>query len=1092
MRSLAPARVRVLALVLGLAAALASVTILVLPHPALAAGGPDPTLVVGSVPDASSSVNPGDVVQAFDSATNAELGPTGGVPVGSDPYAIAITPDGSTAFVANNGSGTVTPVNVPSLSTQTNLCLPIGSCFPHDTGTQPEAVAVTPDGSAAYVANSGENSITEITIHNGTAKVASPQISSGLFSYPDALAISPDGNTLWVANYSGGTVVPVSLPGGKVGTPINVGLDPTALAITPDGRHLLVANSGDGTVTDIAVGTPGAPNTFALEPAQTGFVSPQALAIAPDGKTAYVTDTSNNVVVPVTIASDTPGSPVSSAGSFPTAVVVSPDNTKLYVANRFSDEVAVFSLSGGVPSLSGTFAVNGSPTSLAITPDQAPKASFSITPGTAGSPSSFDASASTTTPPGGTLTYTWSFGDGSSDQTTSNPVITHTYATPGMYAVKLTVTDAAGTSTTVVFTGQTVSRNGGPSAATGQTFAVQSPSAGAGAQAIVSGSAGTATPVALNGGPPPSATPGPTTGVGGSPSAVAIDPTGTTAYVVDTGSNQVTPVDMATGQAESPAKWISVGSEPDAIAITPNGRYAYVVNGGSTSVTRITLQTHATTTISVPAAGGANLDGIAITPDGKTAYVLDAANNTITPINLQTDAVGSPVGGSGLLSPNAIGIAPDGKTAYVVDGGSATAAGGVTTVDITGATPAPTSTVKLGSAGDHPDAIAISPNGGAAYVVDAPTNGDTASVTPLSLSGGGVTVDSAANVSGASALFAIAVTPDGKSAYATGTTQAGSVIVPIAVTGTSATPATPAGLSSAAHGIAIAPDEPPVAELAVTSPVAAGAPDTFDASASSNPSSPIASYAFAFGDGATTTTTAPTDSTTHAYTVAGVYTATVTETDQAGTSTTQVYTGQTMSRNGSQIAVASQTVTVYPTVTGVSPISGAAGSKVTITGTGFDTTAGSTTVDFGTAAATDVSCSSSTKCTATAPTGKGTVDITVTVGGQTSPVNAPADQFTYSSGGGGGPTVTSISPTSGPAGSSVTILGTGFSTTPGATTVHFGTVLAMNVSCSSTTRCSAQAPFNGSGTVDITVTVAGQTSPATAADRFTFEASSLG
>jgi hypothetical protein len=38
------------------------------------------------------------------------------------------------------------------------------------------------------------------------------------------------------------------------------------------------------------------------------------------------------------------------------------------------------------------------------------------------------------------------------------------YAATGSYKVTLTVTDAAGTSTRRVFTGQTVSRNGGPQA----------------------------------------------------------------------------------------------------------------------------------------------------------------------------------------------------------------------------------------------------------------------------------------------------------------------------------------------------------------------------------------------------------------------------------------------------------------------------------------------------------------------------------------------------------------------------------------------------------------------------------------------------
>ena len=84
-----------------------------------------------------------------------------------------------------------------------------------------------------------------------------------------------------------------------------------------------------------------------------------------------------------------------------------------------------------------------------------------------------------------------------------------------------------------------------------------------------------------------------------------------------------------------------------------------------------------------------------------------------------------------------------------------------------------------------------------------------------------------------------------------------------------------------------------------------------------------------------------------------------------------------------------------PTVTSVTPAVGAfsGGTVVTIAGTNFGTLT-PTTVRFGTNAATAVTCSSATLCTATSPAGTGTVDVTVTVGQQTSPVTA-ATRFTY-------------------------------------------------------------------------------------------------
>jgi len=56
------------------------------------------------------------------------------------------------------------------------------------------------------------------------------------------------------------------------------------------------------------------------------------------------------------------------------------------------------------------------------------------------------------------------FGDGSAPVTTISPTVTHAYAGPGSYTVMVTETSSGGTSTSKAFTGQTMRRNGGPSA----------------------------------------------------------------------------------------------------------------------------------------------------------------------------------------------------------------------------------------------------------------------------------------------------------------------------------------------------------------------------------------------------------------------------------------------------------------------------------------------------------------------------------------------------------------------------------------------------------------------------------------------------
>jgi hypothetical protein len=193
--------------------------------------------------------------------------------------------------------------------------------------------------------------------------------------------------------------------------------------------------------------------------------------------------------------------------------------------------------------------------------------------------------------------------------------------------------------------------------------------------------------------------------------------------------------------------------------------------------------------------------------------------------------------------------------------------------------------------------------------------------------------------------------------------------------------------------IAITPDQAPVAHLHVTL-AAIGSPSTLDASASTVAYGTIASYHWNFGDGATATTTTPV--TTHTYT-GGSYTASVTETSSAGTSTTQVFTGQTASQNGGPQATATALGSVAgggPIVAGVSPDLGSTNGStvVTITGSGFT---GETGVDVGGQAATNVAFNSDSSLSATLPAqsaGADDVIVTTPIGSSST---TPADQFTY-------------------------------------------------------------------------------------------------
>ncbi len=153
-----------------------------------------------------------------------------------------------------------------------------------------------------------------------------------------------------------------------------------------------------------------------------------------------------------------------------------------------------------------------------------------------------------------------------------------------------------------------------------------------------------------------------------------------------------------------------------------------------------------------------------------------------------------------------------------------------------------------------------------------------------------------------------------------------------------------------------------------------------------------------------------------------------------------------------------------PTVTAISPTSGptAGGTTVQISGTGF--IAGST-VKIGTVAATGVVVNSATSISAVTPAGTaGAANVVVT---NTNGTGTFSGGFTYVAP--IPPTVTGISPASGPTagGTAVQISGTGFIA---GSTVKIGTVAATGVVVNSTTSISAVTPAGTAGAADVVVT----------------------
>ena len=387
----------------------------------------------------------------------------GDLSVAADPQAIAITPDGTMAYVCVLSAGAILPIDLTTVTPTPGTLIPVGV-----EGSVPQSIAITPDGTMAYVCCTalprGGNTVVPIDL---TTPTPTPETFILMGAYPFGIAITPDGTMAYVSDIRDNTVTPIDLLAKTADTPIPMIEEaPGAIAITPDGTMAYVCNQGPygygTTVTPINLVTKTVGESIPVGN------DPSAIAITPDGTMAYVCNYGDGTVTPIdlTTPTPTPWDPVSVEGR-PSAIAITPDGTMAYVSS--GDDVTPIDLTTPTPTPQAPVSVGSSPDGIAITPDQAPTAQFSYA--VSGTTVAFDASGSSS-PVGSIASYAWDFGDGQTE-TTASSTISHTYSTSDTMTVTLRVTNTAGTSTDVTFTGQMVSNNGGPSARTSQQISFQ-------------------------------------------------------------------------------------------------------------------------------------------------------------------------------------------------------------------------------------------------------------------------------------------------------------------------------------------------------------------------------------------------------------------------------------------------------------------------------------------------------------------------------------------------------------------------------------------------------------------------------------------
>jgi YVTN family beta-propeller protein len=180
-------------------------------------------------------------VSVIDTETNTVVAT---VPVGGAPREVAITPDGTHAYVANVVFGGDSNVSV--FETATNAVV---ATVPVEGN--PDGVAITPDGTHAYVTiRLGINGAVSVIATETNTVVAT--VPMGTENHPFGVAITPDGTHAYVVNGVGtgglGIVSVLATATNTVVANVRVGWEPFGVAITPDGTHAYVANSARQTI----------------------------------------------------------------------------------------------------------------------------------------------------------------------------------------------------------------------------------------------------------------------------------------------------------------------------------------------------------------------------------------------------------------------------------------------------------------------------------------------------------------------------------------------------------------------------------------------------------------------------------------------------------------------------------------------------------------------------------------------------------------------------------------------------------------------------------------------------------------------------
>lgn len=247
-------------------------------------------------------------VSQFAIGTDGSLSPLGvpSVAAGSKPYQV-VASNGAVYAVNQGESGSTSTVSQYHISANGAL-QPLTPATVSTRGAGASAMAISPNGLYAYVANQQGQSIAQYTIAPGgqLTSMATPTVTAGGAL---AMAVDPSGSYLYAtAGRVNGSLVnkgvevfAIGSNGAltRVGTSASLGIFSNGLGLTPNGKYLYATNLIENTVSQFMVNSTGGLLT-ALSPASVPTVnSPLSVVVDPGGAFVYAT---NNIGTPTRIS----------------------------------------------------------------------------------------------------------------------------------------------------------------------------------------------------------------------------------------------------------------------------------------------------------------------------------------------------------------------------------------------------------------------------------------------------------------------------------------------------------------------------------------------------------------------------------------------------------------------------------------------------------------------------------------------------------------------------------------------------------------------------------------------------------------------